>query len=429
MLLATDGDDFELPQLLEKADRTLRLLATVRCEDGIGGLKLLDAGLVAVPRGRKDGYALPVQLRLLANSRSPIPAKSIARVQQMPFWDDRHIPTTEQLKVWHTFLNVEKRIAEARQFCVPFRGHNYGSGFKIVTFEIDRNSATLDGYEENSLELGDFRERLKKARNEEIILFDSPPGSRSSRDGETLGSIAEIDFEHGKLRIKLDVDLGDRMAGGRYQMPKQGFLYFEAAGDISQIERKKKALKMLTDGRAQNPYLSEFLFDSSQARIPEKLIKLDRENLLNRNANEDQLAAVETVLSARDLILIQGPPGTGKTTVIAEICYQIARQGGKTLIASQANLAVDNALSRLVHNPAIRALRKGKAHKVQEEGQPFLEENAIGTWLQNTATDCEEKLSQRLTNVKSLRQLVAESERFTAYCAAERDFFNELKHL
>ncbi|MEG4273354.1 MULTISPECIES: AAA domain-containing protein [unclassified Microcoleus] len=429
LLLATDEEDFELPQLLQKADRTLRLLATVRCEDGIGGLKLLDAGLVAVPRGRKDGYALPVHLRLLANSRSPIPAKSIARVQQMPFWEDRHIPTTEQLKVWHTFLNVEKRIAEARQFCVPFRGHNYGSGFKIVTFQIERNSATLDGYEENPLELGDFRERLKKARNEEIILFDSPPGSRSSRDGETLGSMAEIDFEHSKLRIKLDVDLGVRMAGGRYQMPKQGFLYFEAAGDISQIERKKKALKMLTDGRAQNPYLSEFLFDSSQARKPEKLIKLERENLLNRNANEDQLAAVETVLSARDLILIQGPPGTGKTTVIAEICYQIARQGGKTLIASQANLAVDNALSRLVHNPAIRALRKGKAHKVQEEGQPFLEENAIGTWLQNTAADCEQKLSQRQTNVKSLRQLVADSERFTAYFAAEKDFFNELKHL
>ncbi|MCC3582829.1 AAA domain-containing protein [Microcoleus sp. PH2017_30_WIL_O_A] len=437
LILATDRDDFKLPELLQKAvkrsypegNRTLRLLATVRIEDGIGGLKLLDAGLVALPRGRKDGYALPVQLRLLPKSRSPIPAKSIARVQQMPFWDERHIPTTEQLKVWHTFLNVEKRIAEARQFCVPFRAHNYGSGFKIVTFEIDRNSATLDGYEENPLQVGDFRERLKQARNEDIILFDSPPGSRSSRDGETLGSIAEIEFERGMLRIKLDVDLGDRMAGGRYQLPKQGFLYFEAAGDISQIDRKKKALKMLADGRAQNPYLSEFLFDSSEARIPDKLVKLDRENLLNRNANDDQLAAVEMVLSARDLILIQGPPGTGKTTVIAEICYQIARQGGKTLIASQANLAVDNALSRLVHNPAIRALRKGKAHKVQEEGQPFLEENAIGTWLQNTATDCEQKLSQRQINVTSLQRLLADFDRFNAYSAAERAFFKEQKYL
>ncbi|MBE9184531.1 AAA family ATPase [Microcoleus sp. LEGE 07076] len=429
LILATDGDNFELPQLLQKTDRTLRLLATVRTEDGIGGLKLLDAGLVALPRGRKDGYVLPVQLRLLPKSRSPIPAKSIARVQQIPFWDDRHIPTTEQLKVWHTFLNVEKRIAEARQFCVVFRVHNYGSNFKTVTFEIDRNSATLDGYEENPLELGDFRDRLKKAKNEEIILFDSPPGSRSSRDGETLGRIAEIDFDLGKLRIEIDFDLAIRLAGDRYQLPKQGFLYFEAAGDISQIERKKKALKMLTDGRAQNPYLSDFLFDSSQARIPDKLIKLDRKDLLNRNANDDQFAAVEMVLSARDLILIQGPPGTGKTTVIAEICYQIARQGGKTLIASQANLAVDNALSRLVHNPAIRALRKGKAHKVQEEGQPFLEENAIGTWLQNTAADCEQKLLQRQINVTSLRQLLAQSQRFAAYFVAEQAFFKQLKHL
>jgi hypothetical protein len=63
---------------------------------------------------------------------------------------------------------------------VPFRAHNYGSGFKIVTFEIDRNSATLDGYDENSLELGDFRERLNKARNEEIILFDSPPEAEAA---------------------------------------------------------------------------------------------------------------------------------------------------------------------------------------------------------------------------------------------------------
>ena len=429
LIIATDEDDFELPELLQKADRTLRLLACVRFEDGIGGLKLLDAGLVHRLRGNKDGYVLPQKLRLLGNSKAGIPRKSIARVQQLPFWDDRHIPTTEQLKVWHTFLKVEKRIAEARQFCVPFRGHNYGSSLKIITLEIDSSSATLDGYDENSLTLGDFRERLKKARNEEITLFDSAPGSRSSRDGDTLGTIAEIDFEQNKIRIKLDPDLASRMAGDRYFLPKKGFLYFEAAGDISQIRRKEQALKMLTDGRAQNPYLSDFLFDATQARLPQKSIKLDRENLLNRNANADQIAAVETVLSARDLILIQGPPGTGKTTVIAEICYQIARLGGKTLIASQANLAVDNALSRLVHNPAIRALRKGKAHKVQEEGQPFLEENAIGTWLQNTATDCEQKLLQRQTNVTYLRQLLVESERFVAYFAAETEFYNQQKHL
>ncbi|MGL5063987.1 MAG: AAA domain-containing protein, partial [Microcoleus sp.] len=430
LIVATDRDDFALPELLHKADRTLRLLATVRFEDGIGGLKLLDAGLVPMPRGRKDGYVLPVKLRLLVNNRTPIPMKSIARIQKLPFWDDRHIPTNEQLKVWNAFLKVEERIAAARQFCVAFRGHNSGSSLKNITLEIDINSATLDGYEENSLPPNDFRERLKQARNEEITLFDSPPGSRNSkRDGERLGSIAEVDFERSRLRVKLDPDLADRVAGDRYRLPKQGFLYFEAAGDLSQIDRKKKALKMLADGRAQNPHLSEFLFDASQARLPKKILKLSRENLLNPNANPEQVAAVEMVLAARDLVLIQGPPGTGKTTVIAEICYQIASLGGKTLIASQANLAVDNALSRLVHNPAIRALRKGKAHRVQEEGQAFLEENAIGTWLQNTAIDCEQKLVQRQNNVQYLQELLAESERFTAYLAAEKEFFQQQKHL
>ena len=242
LIIATDEDEFELPELLQKADRTLRLLACVRFEDGIGGLKLLDAGLVHRLRGNKDGYVLPQKLRLLGNSKAGIPRKSIARVQQLPFWDDRHIPTTEQLKVWHTFLKVEKRIAEARQFCVPFRGHNYGSSLKIITLEIDSSSATLDGYDENSLTLGDFRERLKKARNEEITLFDSAPGSRGNRDGDRLGSIAEVDFEQSKLRIKLDPDLASRMAGDRYLLPKKGFLYFEAAGDISQIKRKEQAL-------------------------------------------------------------------------------------------------------------------------------------------------------------------------------------------
>jgi len=94
---------------------------------------------------------------------------------------------------------------------------------------------------------------------------------------------------------------------------------------------------------------------------------------------------VEAVLSAPDLVLIQGPPGTGKNHGLPRFAIKLP-VGGRTLIASQANLAVDNALSRLVHNPVIRAT-KGKAEKVGEG--PFLEERVIGTWLQNTATDCE----------------------------------------
>ncbi|MFM8005168.1 MAG: hypothetical protein ACKO86_09520, partial [Dolichospermum sp.] len=89
---------------------------------------------------------------------------------------------------------------------------------------------------------------------------------------------------------------------------------------------------------------------------------------------------------------------------------------------SQANLAVDNALSRLVHNPLIRAIRKGRAEKVGEEGQPFLEDQVISTWLQNTATDCENNLSQRQENITILTQLLPLLPRFINYYIFEEKF-------
>ena len=194
------------------------------------------------------------------------------------------------------------------------------------------------------------------------------------------------------LKISLDSEIFDSLAEGHYCLPQEGLLSFEAVGDLVQIGWKKKALRNLERGRTQNPYLGQFLFDASQAREPREAVQIQPQDLLLENINSSQKAAVETVLSAPDLALIQGPPGTGKTTVIAEICYQVALRGGRTLIASQANLAVDNALSKLQHNPAIRAVRKGNKNSVGLEGEPFLEENVIKNWLQNTSADCEQRL-------------------------------------
>ncbi|KYC41927.1 DNA helicase [Scytonema hofmannii PCC 7110] len=335
---------------------------------------------------------------------------------------ERVIPTKKQLQVWHTFLEIEERIAQSRQFCVPFQNHNYGGDTRRVTFEIDAVAATLDGSSANKLDENDFWQRAKKARNEDVMLFDSSPQYSNKRDGEKLGTIADVDFEESKIRIRLDSDFIERLNRGRYKLSHKGFLYFEAAGDIHQINQKKKALDNLRQGRSQNSLLGQFLFNADKAKRPSKIIKLQPQDLLKRDANPDQIAAVEAVLSAPDMVLIQGPPGTGKTTVIAEICYQVALRGGKTLITSQANLAVDNALSRLVHSPVIRALRKGKAEKVQEEGQPFLEDNVIGTWLQNTADDCENNLSKRQENVQIFQKLLKSASRFATYLKVEEEF-------
>lgn len=421
LTIATDQDNFTLPPRLKKLGKTLGFIAAVQ-KDGYGGLKLLSAQLLPLPRGHGDAYAIAYNLRLLPNNKHHlgIPAATLARIATLPVCGD-NVPTEDQLKAWKAFLQVEEKIAKARQFCVAYTDYEHNSKRRI-NFVINLASATLDGARDNFLEAGNFWERVKRARNDEIKLFETNPIGKNWYSGRQLGSIEEVDAKRCMIGVRLERDVAEHIIAERYQLPENGFLFFQAVGDVQQIQRKKKALEDLNNGRTQNPYLGNFLFDASQARPIKKTVELQPQDLLLSSANPGQKAAVETVLSAKDLVLIQGPPGTGKTTVIAEICYQVALRGGRTLIASQANLAVDNALSRLVHNPVIRAIRKGRAEKVGDEGQPFLEDQVIGTWLQNTANDCENNLTRRRENVEILRQLLASSARFTAYVKAEEEF-------
>ncbi|MEH2248630.1 translation initiation factor IF-2 N-terminal domain-containing protein [Nostoc sp.] len=421
LTIATDSDDFQLPARLEELRKTLGFRAAVQ-KDGHGGLKILSAQLLQPSRGHADSYAIPCRLRLLPNHQHhlDISPATLKRIAAAPVCGD-HVPTEDQLKAWKAFLQIEEKIAKARQFCVRYVNHNYNFKRRI-SFEIDVASATLDGFYQNSLDVENFWERARRTKNEDLKLFETAPIGKNWISGRQLGTVEEVDPKRCIISLKLERDLAEYMAAERYKLPDTGFLCFEAVGDIQQIQRKKKALDDLNNGYTQNPYLGNFLFDASQARQIKTTIELQPQDLLLSSANPGQKAAVEKVLAAKDLVLIQGPPGTGKTTVIAEICYQIALRGGRTLIASQANLAVDNALSRLVHNPVIRAVRKGRAEKVGEEGQPFLEDQVIGRWLENTANDCENNLTRRLENIKVFNQLLASSERFTAYFQAEEEF-------
>ncbi|MGJ5628117.1 translation initiation factor IF-2 N-terminal domain-containing protein [Nostoc sp. CALU 1950] len=421
LTIATDSDEFQLPTRLEKLRKTLGFRAAVQ-KDGRGGLKILSVYLLQLSRAHADSYAVPCRLRLLPNHQHhlDIPPATLKRIAAAPVCGD-HVPTEDQLKAWKAFLQIEEKIAKARQFCVRYVSHNYNFKRRI-SFEIDVASATLDGFYQNSLDVDNFWERARRTKNEDLKLFETAPVGKNWISGRQLGTVEELDPNRCIISLRLERDLAEYMATERYKLPDTGFLCFEAVGDIQQIQRKKKALDDLNNGYTQNPYLGNFLFDASQARQIKTTVELQPQDLLLSSANPGQKAAVEKVLAAKDLVLIQGPPGTGKTTVIAEICYQIALRGGRTLIASQANLAVDNALSRLVHNPVIRAVRKGRAEKVGEEGQPFLEDQVIGRWLENTATDCENNLTQRLENIQVFSQLLASSVRFTAYLQVEEEF-------
>ncbi|NET71173.1 MAG: AAA family ATPase [Sphaerospermopsis sp. SIO1G2] len=429
LTLATDNSQFPLPKRLQELKKTLGMKAAIK-KNGNGGLKILSVYLLPPARGNDDAYSLPFCLQLIPNSYEVIniPPKQIVDIMRMPICGN-HIPTDEQLQAWKAFLKVEERIAKSRQFCVRFVNLRYYPHKKEATVKINLESATLDGDSHHDLQVNDFWLRVKNAKNQDIKFSDSIPTDKNRYTSRQLGSINKIDLKNLLINIKIDRDLIEYINNGNYQLPNQGYLFFDALGDIKQIERKEKALEQLKQGRTQNPYLGDFLFDASQARAVKKTITLPPQDLLLSAANPGQKAAVEKVLSAEDLVLIQGPPGTGKTTVIAEICYQIALRGGRTLITSQANLAVDNALSRLVHNPVIRAIRKGKAERVGEEGQAFLEDQVINNWLDKTANYCENNLIQRQNNITIINDLLQLNQRFTDYLLSETEFHKQQEKL
>lgn len=105
--------------------------------------------------------------------------------------------------------------------------------------------------------------------------------------------------------------------------------------------------------------------------------------------NMSQKRAVELAFKEKNIFLIQGPPGTGKTTVIRELVEQVLETDGdsRILIVSQANVAVDNALSGLIEKYGDLTVRCGNGNKISEEFQKLR--------LQKRCQDYLDNLSQR----------------------------------
>lgn len=170
----------------------------------------------------------------------------------------------------------------------------------------------------------------------------------------------------------------------------------EALGSLSQIRRYRTALNQLQTGDPEKsifanrrlpaaPYLMASLFNVTQAAAPTatpgRLLNADLAKLYR--LNEDQGAAVEVMLVAPEIAYIQGPPGTGKTTMIAAACAHFVRSGQRVLIASQTNLAVQNALERLIEDPEVRPLWLNRK-EVEEKKSA-----AIADWYRMAADHAE----------------------------------------
>jgi hypothetical protein len=207
-----------------------------------------------------------------------------------------------------------------------------------------------------------------------------PTGSAEGHSGHSTAFVT--------IRPQADGDAAEEEP----DIPEEGFLLSAVGGDMKPINSERRAINRFLSGKGHNWYLADYLFDIRNAAVPADVPDAVAEFGSLTLLNERQRRAVNKGLAVHDIALVQGPPGTGKTTVIAELCYQLARRGRRVLVVSQANGAVDNALSRLNGDPALRPLRIGKTDRVEEQGQPFTPQNALHHWHLAAGRTCRQQM-------------------------------------
>ena len=223
----------------------------------------------------------------------------------------------------------------------------------------------------------------------------------ASRDEDRLDAARELkgtDFTVGGLKIGKLIRTANYpnlvldISGDFYEVTKQLFeetdvteITPDLSGDLEKLARLKESLNRIVEGRdVENPSLGTFIFDASKAagindyeeNIRLELQEVDKHLLNKRIANnEPQKVAIAKAILAPDLSLIQGPPGSGKSTAIAELIWQHVRENQNTriLLTSETNLAVDNAIDRVVnpyHN-LVKPIRIGDESRLETEGLQF----------------------------------------------------------
>ena len=206
----------------------------------------------------------------------------------------------------------------------------------------------------------------------------------------TFGKLLKVSFPNLTFDLNGDESLHDQIVEA-FESKAITTIEPILAGELEKISRLKNTFSMASSGEnLPNSNMQRFIFDSSEARrISDVDLMLRKDgpvysdlsqHLLNPHINDSQKEAIIKALFADDLAVIQGPPGTGKSTAIAELIWQLVRRGlqqgnkrERILLTSETNLAVDNAIARIVNPKSniVKPIRFGDDEKLESEGLQF----------------------------------------------------------
>lgn len=304
----------------------------------------------------------------------------------------------EKFEEWLNYLEWRKKIVEQKLIGIKYEYIGFNVEEKIISLRLITKDKKNFNKIEKYLKKGDFdlydssystdeidfiyNTNYKHRRNSISILGDLVRNSKNTEPEEHDGLYKyNINFEINEDLYELyDGYIDQETIDELFHNKKNGFLATKEVGDFALISRLKKGIERAFQDESMSPNLLLWLFDITKAEIPaDEEINKEYE-WKNKNLNEEQKKAVQKMLATKDVCLIQGPPGTGKTTVIAEAIYHFVRNNKRVLLASQTNLAVDNALERLVKDPTVRAVRLNDS-KASDDIEHLKEKNVLGHYF------------------------------------------------
>ena len=339
-------------------------------------------------RGRREPVETnrrhPVRLKFLVgrSAGTAMPIELYTSIRELPIAQERSEYVKKRIASWEGYLRVEERNADVADLTAAISRASLNDDFSKLSLVC----SGLQGKEWNAIK--GFSAKMKGLQND-------------------IGNVVNVDRAKRIVEIELNRNYKEMARRNEWQPKNFKEVVFSNFAELSQVKRLRKGFKDLQDGLAANANLERVLFEE---RPVVRISKKQQELVFHNQLNQFQKEAVTGAMTSNDLYVIQGPPGTGKTTVISEICHQNVKAGLRTLVASQANLAVDNALGRLLSHQDIRILRYGRTESIEEEGKKFIEENVALNWKNETQNAINKKLQSNKNREEQLEDDLASCE-------------------
>lgn len=228
----------------------------------------------------------------------------------------------------------------------------------------------------------------------------------SAVDHDLVGSewrvrdqVADRKFGWGEV-IDHDVDRVVILSARRWEgLPDRAVLVPHLGPDEAALNRQRQAVDDVQRDKSARPDLRELLLDPARNSEP-KRVSISAADW-NRSLDDRKREAIETAMGSPDIFVVQGPPGTGKTSFIAELVEQTlsVTPEARVLIASQTNVAVDNALQRLADGGQANMVRLASAdpNRVDETVRHLLLDAQMKKWARTVRKNAESHLGARAT--------------------------------